>query len=157
MKFFFALCFAVAATTVTERDVGRQGVDLKMRTRSFLLAIPKNITKKKEDEIVSKLSVETSKLEKNVVELKKEAKEEQKHAQEKMALRSKMSEKDKKTWDKFDQMERRMNQKSLASARDVLSKLKNAVHFVKKGALRGDNKAHSNLEDLMKQMGEYMS
>jgi len=68
-----------------------------------------------------------------------------------------MSDKDKKVWDQFGEWDRRMTQKSLAGANDILSKLKNAVHFIKKGALQGDSKAHDGLEDVMKQMSGFLS
>lgn len=123
----------------------------------ILSHLPKQVSKAHEAEILSKLQAQAEKIQKNVNMLKAEGKKEKAREEEKMSFRKKMSEKDKKKWDQFSEWDHRMNQKSLAGARDILSKLKNAVHFIKKGALQGSSKAHDGLENVVKQMTGYLS
>jgi len=53
----------------------------------------------------------------------------------------------------FDAFNKRANAKAVVGATDVLSKLKHMVHFIKKGALSGDDKAAAGLQDVLKDMG----
>ena len=50
-----------------------------------------------------------------------------------------------------------MNDKAAVGAVDVLSKLRNAVHFIKKGALSGNDDAKKKLADVMGQMGQMVA
>eukprot|EP00397_Hematodinium_sp_SG-2012_P054413 GEMP01065604.1.p1 GENE.GEMP01065604.1~~GEMP01065604.1.p1 ORF type:complete len:152 (+),score=45.56 GEMP01065604.1:162-617(+) len=125
----------------------------------LLSHLPKNVTADHQATIISKLEAEEAKLQKNVVQLKSQKKNEQQKEKtgKNQNFREKMSAKDKAIWDQFNQWDHRMNQKSLAGARDILSKLKNAVHLIKKGALQGDQKAHEGLEKVVEQMTGYLS
>jgi len=166
---FFILC-AVASALFLERaqstldraqtTLERAQTTISEHTQSvahILGHLPKEVSKAHEAEIITKLQAEEAKLQNNVKMLKAEGKKEKARMEEKMAFRKKMSSKDKKMWDQFSEWDHRMNQKSLAGARDILSKLKNAVHFIKKGALQGDAKAHQGLDDVVKQMSGYLS
>merc|ERR1719313_503953 len=64
-----------------------------------------------------------------------------------------MSAADKKMWDNFDDWNHRMNQKTEVRSLDVVSKIKKAMHFIKKGAMSGDAKAAEQLQDVIKSMG----
>merc|ERR1719408_1143420 len=83
---------------------------------------------------------------------KEEAKQDAEHEK----LKASMSDADKMMWDKFDQWNHRMNQKTKVGSLDVISKIKHAVHFIKKGAMSGDADAAKGLEDVIKSMGSMM-
>merc|ERR1719247_86240 len=71
-------------------------------------------------------------------------------------LKANMSDADKKMWDHFDDWNHRMNQKTKVGSLDVISKIKHAVHFIKKGAMSGDEDAAKGLEDVIASMGSMM-
>merc|ERR1719162_1697939 len=50
-----------------------------------------------------------------------------------------------------------LNHESTIGAKDFISKMKNAIHFIKKGALDGNNKdAEKGLNDSLARMGQMM-
>ncbi|CAD7931375.1 unnamed protein product [Amoebophrya sp. A25] len=60
-----------------------------------------------------------------------------------------------KSMQEWDEKMARLNRKSRIGAVNVLSKLRNAIHLVKKGALTGKNKeAKAQLQKLMQHMGQ---
>ena len=65
-----------------------------------------------------------------------------------------MKDKDKEMWENFDKWNHRMNEKTKVGSMDVISKIKHAVHFIKKGAMTGDKDAMSGLEDVIKSMSQ---
>merc|ERR1719160_429727 len=69
------------------------------------------------------------------------AKEEVASQKDHEKLKANMSDADKKMWDHFDDWNHRMNQKTKVGSLDVISKIKHAVHFIKKGAMSGDEDA----------------
>merc|ERR1719421_986257 len=75
---------------------------------------------------------------------------------DKEKLKANMSDADKKMWDHFDDWNHRMNQKTKVGSLDVISKIKHAVHFIKKGAMSGDTDAAKGLEDVIASMGSMM-
>merc|ERR1719281_322947 len=66
------------------------------------------------------------------------------------------SQADKAMLAKMDEWSERMNRKTRLGAMDVLSKLENAIHFVKKGALKGNADAEKNLNNVLEKMGSMM-
>merc|ERR1719253_596384 len=63
-----------------------------------------------------------------------------------------MSDADKKMWDNFDSWNHRMNEKTQVGSMDVVSKIKKAMHFIKKGAMSGNDSAADALQDVIKSM-----
>merc|ERR1719263_2391463 len=63
------------------------------------------------------------------------------------------SQADKAMLAKMDEWSERMNRKTRLGAMDVLSKLENAIHFVKKGALKGNTQAKQGLDKVLAKMG----
>merc|ERR1719399_2838896 len=82
-----------------------------------------------------KLAANLQSNEKKIVEMDKEEVASQKDHEK---LKANMSDADKKMWDHFDDWNHRMNQKTKVGSLDVISKIKHAVHFIKKGAMSGD-------------------
>merc|ERR1719236_57760 len=67
-------------------------------------------------------------------------------------LRDHMKPADQAMMSKMDDWSKRMNRKTRLGAMDVLSKLKNAIHLVKKGALSGNQAASGDLNKLLAKM-----
>jgi hypothetical protein len=65
-----------------------------------------------------------------------------------------MKDSDKAMWENFDKWNHRMNEKTKVGSLDVISKIKHAVHFIKKGAMGGNDDAMKGLEDVIKSMGQ---
>merc|ERR1719325_512750 len=114
--------------------------------------LPKNLTKTKQDAVVKQLEVEVAKMSENVNNLKKNAAEEKAQANMTANLKMSMKGKDRAMLEKMDQWSARMNEKARISGLNVLSKLKNAIHLIKKGALAGNSKASGDLDKVLKQM-----
>merc|ERR1719310_1883577 len=68
-------------------------------------------------------------------------------------LRGHMKSADQVMLDKMDEWGKRMNRKTRLGAMDVISKLKNAIHLVKKGALSGNKQASDSLNNVLAKMG----
>merc|ERR1719399_389993 len=100
-----------------------------------------------------KLAANLQSNEKKIVEMDKEEVASQKDHEK---LKANMSDADKKMWDHFDDWNHRMNQKTKVGSLDVISKIKHAVHFIKKGAMSGDEDAAKGLEDVIASMGSMM-
>merc|ERR1719484_463373 len=100
-----------------------------------------------------KLAANLQSNEKKIVEMDKEEVSSQKDHEK---LKANMSDADKKMWDHFDDWNHRMNQKTKVGSLDVISKIKHAVHFIKKGAMSGDEDAAKGLEDVISSMGSMM-
>merc|ERR550514_2138474 len=100
-----------------------------------------------------KLAANLQSNEKKIVEMDKEEVSSQKDHEK---LKANMSDADKKMWDHFDDWNHRMNQKTKVGSLDVISKIKHAVHFIKKGAMSGDEDAAKGLEDVIASMGSMM-
>merc|ERR1719287_298365 len=80
-------------------------------------------------------------------------KKDQAHHVSSANLTHNMSSADKKMWDNFDDWNHRMNEKTEVRSLDVVSKIKKAMHFIKKGAMSGDAQAAEQLQDVIKSMG----
>ena len=114
--------------------------------------LPKNLTKAKQDIVVKQLEAEVAKMSTNVQNLKKIAKEEKAQSNTTAHLKASMKDKDRAMLDKMDQWSARSNEKAKIGALTVMSKLKNMIHLIKKGALGGNSKAAGDLDNVMKQM-----
>eukprot|EP00933_Yihiella_yeosuensis_P035552 TRINITY_DN29127_c0_g1_i1.p1 TRINITY_DN29127_c0_g1~~TRINITY_DN29127_c0_g1_i1.p1 ORF type:complete len:209 (+),score=96.80 TRINITY_DN29127_c0_g1_i1:115-741(+) len=110
--------------------------------------------KKKVDpkDVIDKLTVELKKLEQNSAGLKKLSVKNKESEEAAKRLRKGLSAKDAKMMDEMDKWSDRSNEKARLHATAVESKLKNAIHLIKKGALSGDKDAAANLNNLMKKM-----
>jgi len=121
-------------------------------SKEWVHGLPKNLTKEKQDAVVATLEAEVSKLGDNVAHIKAIQKNETSRSHNKDLLKKALPEKDQKMMDNMDEWSTRMNQKAKMGAMNVMSKLKNAIHLIKKGALNGNGEAAGKLEDVLKQM-----
>jgi len=140
------------------RRTATQRVELIAQSKvalDSLAAIPKNVTKAKEVAVLSSLEDQVKKLEGNVQAITKMDKAEHSTDAEKKSkeLRSHMKGADQAMLDKMDSWGSRMNRKTRLGAMDVISKLKNAIHLVKKGALSGNKDAADSLNNVLSKMG----
>jgi len=119
------------------------------------LKLPKNATKAQEQKVLGSLEAQVEKLEGNVKKIAEMDKAEHSEDAEKKAkdLRNHMKPADQAMMSKMDDWSKRMNRKTRLGAMDVLSKLKNAIHLVKKGALSGNKDAANSLNDVLSKMG----
>jgi len=120
--------------------------------KEWVQGLPKNMTKEKQDAVVATLEAEVSKLGDNVAHIKAIQHNETSRSLNKTALKKALPEKDQKMMDSMDEWSTRMNQKAKMGAMNVMSKLKNAIHLIKKGALDGNDDAAGKLEEVMKAM-----
>merc|ERR1712014_457501 len=98
-------------------------------------------------------------MKKNVANLKEMDKKEKSVEEKKKgeSLEASMKPADKAMMEKMNQWSERMNRKTRLGAMDVISKLENAIHFVKKGALSGkDPEAEKQLNNVLSKMGQMM-
>jgi len=118
-------------------------------------AARKVVSKTKEAAVLGSLEEQVKKLESNVQAITKMDKSEHSAEAKKTAheLRSHMKGADQKMLDKMDEWGSRMNRKTRLGAMDVISKLKNAIHLVKKGALTGNKEAADSLNNVLSKMG----
>jgi len=65
-----------------------------------------------------------------------------------------MSPADAAMWANFNEFNHRMNEKTKVHSLDVISKIKHAVHFIKKGGMGDDADAAKGLQDVIASMGE---
>mmetsp|Transcript_88784 Transcript_88784/g.250079 ORF Transcript_88784/g.250079 Transcript_88784/m.250079 type:complete len:191 (-) Transcript_88784:67-639(-) len=122
------------------------------------LALPRNVSKEKQSEIVATLEGQIKKLEASVAglgdgDVKGTMSEEQKRSQQ---LKASMKPEDRAMMEKMDAWSSRMSRKTRLGAFDVISKLKNALHLVKKGALSGNADAEAGLNKVLSKMGQMM-
>jgi len=124
-------------------------------TKAKATKVPATVAKAKETKVLASLESEVAKLEGNVANIAKMDKEEHSKEAEKKNkdLRDHMKGADQKMLDKMDEWGKRMNRKTRLGAMDVLSKLKNAIHLVKKGALTGNKDASDSLNNVLATMG----
>jgi len=112
------------------------------------------VTKERQATIIKQLSAEEEMLDKNLKAIKTEQKEDnsKKRIESEQHLQSMMKGKDAEMLKHFDEFTKHANAKAAVGAQDVLSKLKHMIHFIKKGALSGDQKAANGLDGLLKDM-----
>uniref|UniRef100_A0A7S2HKM9 Uncharacterized protein n=1 Tax=Alexandrium andersonii TaxID=327968 RepID=A0A7S2HKM9_9DINO len=117
-------------------------------------SLPRNATKEQEDHIlktlqdqVAHLKLTTSKI--ADVEGHDAAPEERARL---VAARSTMKAEDQKMMEKMDAWSQRMNRKTRLGAMDVISKLENSIHLIKKGALSGNKEAAEKLNSVLGKM-----
>merc|ERR550525_97437 len=121
--------------------------------QEWLGNVPKNMTKTKQEAVVDTLESEITKLTENVNNIKKMETKEKQEANTTASLKEHMKDsKDKAMIDQMSRWSEHANEKARIGALNVISKLKNAVHLVKKGALTGNDKAAENLANVLKQM-----
>jgi len=120
--------------------------------KTWLHDTPKNLPKSKVDAVVSSLQAEVDKLSANVKDIKGMEKKERAAKAGEEKFKSTLKGKDKDMMESMDQWSQRMNKKAEVGAIDVMSKLKNAIHLIKKGALSGDSKEKAKLDDVLKGM-----
>eukprot|EP00927_Polykrikos_kofoidii_P081266 TRINITY_DN784_c0_g1_i3.p1 TRINITY_DN784_c0_g1~~TRINITY_DN784_c0_g1_i3.p1 ORF type:complete len:188 (-),score=47.83 TRINITY_DN784_c0_g1_i3:239-802(-) len=125
-----------------------------MATVEHAMQLPKNAGKAQQAKIVQNLEEEVKQLKKSVATIKKMEKSEVSPAEQEKAknLRSTMKPADQAMMEKMNDWSDRMNRKTRLGAMDVISKLENAIHCVKKGALSGNEQAAKNLNDVLKKM-----
>eukprot|EP00747_Dinoflagellata_sp_TGD_P163516 gnl/TRDRNA2_/TRDRNA2_182261_c0_seq1.p1 gnl/TRDRNA2_/TRDRNA2_182261_c0~~gnl/TRDRNA2_/TRDRNA2_182261_c0_seq1.p1 ORF type:complete len:177 (+),score=69.46 gnl/TRDRNA2_/TRDRNA2_182261_c0_seq1:76-606(+) len=127
--------------------------------RETLGDVPKNgtkkMTKEKENMVLKVLESEVTKLDANAKQLKAIGREEKARKGKNQEFMKTMKGKDAEMMKKFDEWSERSNRKAEIGALDVMSKLKNAIHLIKKGALTGENKdAQNRLNDVLQSMGQ---
>mmetsp|Transcript_51847 Transcript_51847/g.148687 ORF Transcript_51847/g.148687 Transcript_51847/m.148687 type:complete len:173 (+) Transcript_51847:82-600(+) len=122
--------------------------------KSFLEGLPKNATKAKQEAVIASLEAEVGKLSENVLKLKVIQKSEAKHQGASEQLKSSLKGKDKAMMESMDEWSHRSNEKAKVGALDVMSKLKNAIHLIKKGALSGNADAEKKLGDVLQHMSD---
>mmetsp|Transcript_59146 Transcript_59146/g.150208 ORF Transcript_59146/g.150208 Transcript_59146/m.150208 type:complete len:173 (+) Transcript_59146:97-615(+) len=122
--------------------------------KSLLEGLPKNATKAKQEAVIASLEAEVDKLSENVVKLKDIEKSETKHQDASDRLKSSLKGKDKAMMESMDEWSHRSNEKAKVGALDVMSKLKNAIHLIKKGALSGNADAEKKLGDVLQHMSD---
>lgn len=120
--------------------------------KSWVRGLPRNLTKDKQAAVVATLEAEVSKLSENVEHLKVIQKNETAHSKDSELLKNALPQKDQAMMNKMDEWSKRMNQKAKIGAMNVMSKLKNAIHLIKKGALSGNGEAADKLNNVLKQM-----
>merc|ERR1712224_696961 len=108
--------------------------------KRFSLIGPKHASKEQQAMIIKQLTVEEDRLAQNVKAIKAAQKKEQAQASNTKELEGLLKGKDKEMLTKFDAFSKRSSQKAALGAMDVISKLKRVVHFVKKGALSGNQR-----------------
>merc|ERR1719271_2190041 len=151
----FALALALCLFVAVDATSLRSAIRKSTATLKMAMALPKNVTKVQKEDIIKALTMQEQAIEKNEVAIKKMDKEQKKDEKKKEQLEKAMKPADKEMFEKFDQWDHRMNQKSQVGALDVMSKLKGAIHFIKKGALDGNAKAEEGLNDVLKSMAAY--
>merc|ERR1719350_1350086 len=104
--------------------------------------------------MVKALEKEVATLAGNVGKIKAMQKEDAAHKQEAERTKSSLRGKDRAMMDKMDEWSERMNQKTKVGTMSVMSKLKNAIHLIKKGALSGNDEARTHLDDVLKHMSQ---
>merc|ERR1719424_134872 len=117
--------------------------------------LPAKVTEAQQTKVLASLDAQVKKLEENVASISKMDKAEHtKDAEAKTkSLKDHMKGADKAMLDKMDEWGKRMNRKTRLGAMDVISKLKNAMHLVKKGALTGNKEASESLNNVLSKMG----
>ena len=70
------------------------------------------------------------------------------------SLKDSMKPADKAMMEKMDEWSERMNRKARLGAMDTISKLNNAIHLIKKGALTGDKGASDGLAKVLEKMSQ---
>jgi len=150
------------AATIQARSMmhtqAHQRVELtahSMHALELALQIPKNASKAKEEKVLKTLESQVATLEANVANITKLDKMEKsgEEQQRMQKLKSSMKPADQAMLAKMDEWGNRMNHKAKLGATDVISKLKNAIHLIKKGALNGNKEAASGLSDVLAKMG----
>eukprot|EP00927_Polykrikos_kofoidii_P081267 TRINITY_DN784_c0_g1_i4.p2 TRINITY_DN784_c0_g1~~TRINITY_DN784_c0_g1_i4.p2 ORF type:complete len:194 (-),score=52.98 TRINITY_DN784_c0_g1_i4:179-760(-) len=125
-----------------------------MATVEHAMQLPKNASKEQQAKIVQTLEKEVEQMKKSISTIKKTEESELSPAEQEKAkhLRSTMKPADQAMMEKMNDWSDRMNRKTRLGAMDVVSKLENAIHFVKKGALSGNEQAAKNLNDVLAKM-----
>jgi len=118
-------------------------------------AFAQHVTKERQAVIIKQLSAEEDMLDKNLKAIKAEQKKDNSKEQQEneKRLQGMMKGKDAEMLKHFDDFTKHANAKAAVGAQDVLSKLKHMIHFIKKGALTGNEKAATGLDDVLKDMG----
>mmetsp|Transcript_52048 Transcript_52048/g.123933 ORF Transcript_52048/g.123933 Transcript_52048/m.123933 type:complete len:180 (-) Transcript_52048:143-682(-) len=121
-------------------------------TLEFVGSLPQNLTKAKQDAVVNVLEGEVAKLSENVDKIKDLQKTQSAHSKDQDKFLGSLKGKDHDMMESMNKWSARMNEKAKVGAMDVMSKLKNAIHLIKKGALAGDQKSADNLNKVLEQM-----
>jgi len=120
--------------------------------KSYLASLPANMDKAKQDAVINQLEAEVGKLDDNVKTIKSHMNEQRKTKDSSKELQSHMKASDRAMMEKMDAWSERSNKKVEMGALDVMSKLKNAIHLIKKGALAGNAESNARLSDVLKSM-----
>eukprot|EP00421_Protoceratium_reticulatum_P050573 CAMPEP_0168445432 /NCGR_PEP_ID=MMETSP0228-20121227/45564_1 /TAXON_ID=133427 /ORGANISM="Protoceratium reticulatum, Strain CCCM 535 (=CCMP 1889)" /LENGTH=190 /DNA_ID=CAMNT_0008459911 /DNA_START=34 /DNA_END=606 /DNA_ORIENTATION=- len=147
-----------AAAHSAVRQSAGQRVDLIAQSLFALensASLPRNVNKTQEVKVLKVLEGREQSLEKRLQDIADNDRKER-------ALRSKnklqnltahMKPADRAMMEKMDDWDQRMNRKTRLGAMDVISKLKNTIHLIKKGALRGNADAQASLNKVLEKMG----
>merc|ERR1719310_25419 len=151
----------VAARSALKASAGARvsAISQAMFAVESALSFPKNVSKAQEDKVVKVLEQQVDAMNKNVANLKEMDKKEHSEEEKKKqgSLQASMKPADQAMMAKMNQWSERMNRKTRLGAMDVISKLENAIHFVKKGALSGkDPEAEKGLNNVLAKMGQMM-
>merc|ERR1719401_2444059 len=117
--------------------------------KSYLGGLPKNLTKAKQEAVIASLEKEVGKLNENVLKIKDIEKKEAASKKDSEQLKASLKGKDKAMMDSMDKWSSRMNEKAKVGAMNVMSKLKNAIHLIKKGALNGNTDTEAKLTGVL--------
>mmetsp|Transcript_64438 Transcript_64438/g.207561 ORF Transcript_64438/g.207561 Transcript_64438/m.207561 type:complete len:186 (-) Transcript_64438:121-678(-) len=146
-----ALKMGVQRSAAKRVDLVAQSLFALERT----LQLPTNITKDKEAAVLKALQEHEHKLEQRLADITQMDKQEESEEQQTKLqnLTAAMKPSDKAMMEKMDEWDKRMNRKTRLGAMDVISKLKNTIHLIKKGALRGNKEAQASLNKVLEKMG----
>lgn len=112
--------------------------------------LSKSAAEAKQAKVLEGLASSVTKLEENVAKIETFEKRGSEHSNGVETAKPA----DRAMMEKMDEFDARMNRKARLGAMDVISKLGNAMHLVKKGALTGNSAAKSSLDDLLSKMGQ---
>uniref|UniRef100_A0A7S1S4N8 Uncharacterized protein n=1 Tax=Alexandrium catenella TaxID=2925 RepID=A0A7S1S4N8_ALECA len=170
----FALALAVAASLASgsmgaiaalEADarhaLGRSreervdAIAQSFRLLEVAAALPPNATDEQEARIVKTLQDQVAHLKQTTAKIA--GAEHQESAPEERAKlvssRSGVEAEDQRMMERMDAWSERMNRKTRLGAMDVISKLENSIHLIKKGALAGNKEAAEKLSSILGKMG----
>eukprot|EP00448_Togula_jolla_P022485 CAMPEP_0170590918 /NCGR_PEP_ID=MMETSP0224-20130122/12125_1 /TAXON_ID=285029 /ORGANISM="Togula jolla, Strain CCCM 725" /LENGTH=183 /DNA_ID=CAMNT_0010914745 /DNA_START=64 /DNA_END=615 /DNA_ORIENTATION=+ len=145
-----------ALQTVLQRSASER-VDIISRSFHLVegaLQLPKNSSKEQQAHVVEALESQQKILEERLAQITNMDKTEKARllTEGSQKLKGSMKPADRAMMEKMDAWDKRMNEKTRLGAMDVISKLKNAIHFVKKGALQGDQEAQAGLGKVLETM-----
>merc|ERR1719409_2476626 len=125
-----------------------------------LMAIPKSekVSQAQQDHLVQTIEEQIQMVQKSMSTIEDNERQD-KEIQRQRVLTGDDKKLSKSTMARFQKMRdfrKHMNRRSRVGALDFVSKLKNAIHFIKKGALNGDEKANAGFMASLKRAGQML-